>query len=83
MKTEKTKSKPLILAMRETETELVNTVNRLMSENNLPCYFLEIIIDKIHRQLKDGAKTELAQASENYYRPITEDQKPETEEVST
>lgn len=59
---EKTKSKPLILAMDEAEKELINTVNRLMNENNLPCYLFEVIVDKIHRQLKEGAQGELLRA---------------------
>lgn len=59
---ETTNSKPLVLALDEAESELVNTVNELISKNNIPCYLLELIFDKIHRQLKDGAKKELVSA---------------------
>lgn len=60
-----TKSKPLILAMQEAEQSLVTTVNGILA-SGVPCYFLELIIDKIHHQVKDGAKQELAQASAQF-----------------
>ena len=60
--TEPTNSKPLVLALDEVENELVNTVNELITKYNIPCYLLELIFDKIHRQLKDGAKKEIISA---------------------
>lgn len=59
---ELTNSKPLVLALDEAENELVNTVNELIAKYNIPCYLLELIFDKIHRQLKDGAKKEIVSA---------------------
>ena len=61
---ESKKSKPLILAMQEAESALVKTVNEIMQD--VPCYFVEIIFDKIHRQLKDGASKEVANARTRY-----------------
>lgn len=79
----KSKSKPLILAMKDAENELVKTVNELMSKNNLPCYFFELIFDKIHRQLKDGAKNELAQAERSYLKTEkTDEAKSDAKEVN-
>lgn len=59
------KNKPLILATQEAEQALVETVNGILA-SGVPCYFLELIIDKIHNQLKDGAKRELSIARENF-----------------
>lgn len=55
----KTESKPLILAMHEAEQTLFNTVNKILTEDGIPCYFVEMIVDKIHTQLKSGASAEL------------------------
>lgn len=56
------KTKPLILAIDEAEKLLVNTVNKLLIDEGIPCYYLEFIVDKIHRQLKTGATAELNNA---------------------
>ena len=61
-----TKSKPLILAMQDAEKKLVNCVNEVLQVDKVPCYFLEIILDKIHQQVKAGAGKELANASAQY-----------------
>lgn len=69
-----TKSKPLILAMQEVEQTLVTTINGILA-SGVPCYFLELVLDKLHHQIKDGAQQELAQASAsqlNTTRPDTE-----------
>ena len=60
------KSKPLMLAMRDAEARLVKCVNEVIQEEKIPSYFLEIIIDKIHHQVKDGASKELAQVSAQF-----------------
>ena len=57
----KPKSKPLILAMQEAESGIVNSVNSAL-QAGIPCYLLEKIIDKIHGQIKDGAARELTAA---------------------
>lgn len=59
------KQKPLTLAVNEAEQALVETVNGILA-SGVPCFFLELIIDKIHNQLKDGAKRELSIARENF-----------------
>lgn len=65
METKETQ-KPLILRMEEAEKETVAAVNNIMSKCDLPCYFYELVFDKIHRQLKDGAKGELDSAERQY-----------------
>ena len=56
-----TKSKPLILAMQEAESGIVNNVNAAL-QAGIPCYLLEMILDKVHRQVKDGAAREMSYA---------------------
>lgn len=63
-------NKPLILTMNDSEREIMNVINKTMQV--LPCYLIEMIIDKIHRQLKDGAKAELSTLL-NQYQPETEE----------
>ena len=54
--------KPLIIALLEAEQALAGAVNTVIQEQQLPCYLIEPIIDKIHRQLLDGKAAELAAA---------------------
>ena len=61
----KPKSKPMLLAMNEAEQALVGTVNSILA-SGVPCYCLELILDKIHNQIKDGAKQELARESAQF-----------------
>lgn len=68
---------PLILAMDEAEKKLVNTVNEVLADYKLPSYLLEMIIDKIHYQLRDSAKTELVTVKNEYARKCAEKQKTE------
>lgn len=79
MKLDKAKPqpKPLMLAMRDAESKLVKTVNEVLHEDNIPCYFLEMLLDKIHRQIKDGAGKELAQANAQYLSEKPEEPKNE------
>lgn len=60
------KEKPLMLTMQDAEKKLVNCVNEVLRVDKVPCYFLEIILDKIHQQVKAGAGKELANASAQY-----------------
>ena len=59
-----TKPKPLILALNEAEEILATTVNNLLREG-IPCFYLELVVDKIHRQLKVGATAELEQTKKS------------------
>lgn len=70
--------KPFILEMAEAENELVAVVNDIIRRHNIPCYYMELLVDKIHNQLKSGAKDEIARAKETF---ILESKKAESEEV--
>lgn len=59
-------SKPLVLEIDEAEKETVAEVNDIMAKHNLPCAFFEPIIAGIHRQLVDGKKNEVANATAQY-----------------
>ena len=54
--------KPLILRMDEAEQELVDAVNAIMQKHSLPCFLVEPMVDKIHRQGSSGKAAELAKA---------------------
>lgn len=54
--------KPLILRMDEAEQELVDAVNAIMQKHSLPCFLVEPMVDKIHRQVISGKAAELAGA---------------------
>ena len=56
------KQKELILRMAEAEQELVNAVNGVMQKHSLPCFLVEYMVEKIHRQLIDGKNSELVAA---------------------
>lgn len=56
------KQKELVVALAEAEAKMVEAVNSIMQENGLPCFLMEPIIDKIHRQLIEGKTAELAEA---------------------
>lgn len=56
--------KPIIIEMEEVKNEFVQTVNNALQNRGIPCYFLELIIKDIVRELQTGAKNELAMAKE-------------------
>ncbi len=59
-------SKPLILEIEEAEREATEALNDIMARHNLPFSFFEPIIDKIHFQMTEGKKKEIANASAQY-----------------
>ena len=67
--------KPLVIVLAEAEQTLAGAVNAVIQQTQLPCYLIEPIIDKIHRQVLDGKTAELAAAK------AAEDKPPATEEM--
>lgn len=55
------KEKPFILEIEEAQQETIAMVNKIMAEHNIPCYFYEPIIDKIHQSLIQAKQQEIAQ----------------------
>ena len=62
--------KELVVRMAEAEQELVTAVNDILRRHSLPCFLMEPIMAKIHRQLIDGKAAELEQAKLNYRKSL-------------
>lgn len=56
--------KPLILEIEEAKAELVQAVNNAIQVHKLPCYMVDLILQGIVAQVKEGAKQELEMAKE-------------------
>lgn len=54
--------KALVIVLSEAEQEMTEAVNAIMQKHGLPCYLMEPIAYKIHRQLCDGKVNELTSA---------------------
>ena len=54
--------KALVIALAEAEQEAAEAIQSIMNKHGLPCYLMENIVYKIHRQLTDGKASELAAA---------------------
>lgn len=56
--------KPLILEIEEAKVELVQAVNNAIQVHKLPCYMVDLILQGIVAQVKEGARQELEMAKE-------------------
>ena len=56
--------KPLILEIEEVKVELVQAVNNAIQVHKLPCYMVDLILQGIVAQVKEGARQELEMAKE-------------------
>lgn len=56
--------KPLILEIEEVKAELVQAVNNAIQVHKLPCYMVDLILQGIVAQVKEGARQELEMAKE-------------------
>lgn len=56
--------KPLILEIEEAKAELVEAVNKAIQVHKLPCCMVDLILQGIVAQVKEGAKQELEMAKE-------------------
>lgn len=57
-------NRDLILRVTEAEQELVDAVNAVLKKHSLPCFLVEPMVDKLHRQLLAGKNAELAAAKQ-------------------
>ena len=55
---------PLIVKMERAKTSIVEFVNNIMQQEQLPCYLLEPTISQIYTQIKEGARNELEMAKQ-------------------
>lgn len=58
-------NKPIILAMEEAESIMTSAVNQILASGVTP-YFAEIVVEKVHSELRNLAKNEIQQAKINY-----------------
>lgn len=56
--------KPLILEIEEAKAELVQAVNKAIQVHKLPCYMVDLILQGVVAQVKEGARQELEMAKE-------------------
>ena len=56
--------KPLILKIEEAKAELVEAVNKAIQVHKLPCYMVDLILQGIVAQVKEGTRQELEIAKE-------------------
>lgn len=57
-------SRELVLRMADGEQALISAVNSIMHSYSLPCFLVEHMVDRIHRQLIDGKAGEVAAAKD-------------------
>lgn len=56
--------KPLILEIEEAKAELIEAVNKAIQVHKLPCYMVDLILQGIVAQIKEGTRQELEMAKE-------------------
>lgn len=64
---------PLVIRLKEAEQQIINFVNSVMSEQSLPCYLVEPIIEKVYRQTVEAARTEYENAKINFAKEQAEE----------
>jgi hypothetical protein len=67
-------NKPMIIAMEEAEPILVNAVNQIL-ESGVSPYFAEMVFEKVHKQLRDLANSEMQNARTQYAIALQEAEK--------
>ena len=58
-------NKPMILAMEEAESIMTSAVNQILASGVTP-YFAEIVVEKVHRELRNLAREETDEVAKNY-----------------
>lgn len=58
--------KPLVIRLKEAEQQIINFINSVMREQELPCYLVEPIIEKVYRQTVEAAQNEYENAKINF-----------------
>lgn len=66
---------PLIVKMERAKTSIVEFVNNIMQQEQLPCYLLEPTISEIYTQIKEGARNELEMAKQQMEQEMAKQQK--------
>lgn len=72
--------KPVIIEIEDFKNELIQITNNALQNRGIPCYFLELIVKDIARELQISAKNELTMAKEKV-KEIEANQTKEVKEV--
>lgn len=62
-------NKPMIIAIEEAEQMLVGAVNNALANGVTP-YFLGMVFDKVHGQVKELAQREMKTVRENWEKEV-------------
>lgn len=75
-------NKPMIIAIEEAERMLLGAVNTALANGVTP-YFLGMVFDKVHAQIKELAQNEMKAVKQNWENQKAEEakKKPEITEV--
>jgi hypothetical protein len=65
-------NKPMIVAIEEAEQMLVGAVNNALANGVTP-YFLGMVFDKVHGQVKELAQREMKTVRENWQKEIADE----------
>lgn len=57
-------NKPLILEIEDFKQTLINNVNKAIREQGLPCYLVNMVIENVQAQLREGVRTEIEMAQQ-------------------
>ena len=66
---------PLIVKMERAKTSIVEFVNNIMQQEQLPCYLLEPTISEIYSEIRNGARNELEMAKQKMEQERAKQQK--------
>lgn len=58
-------SKNLALVLCDAEQELMTAAAVIMQKHGLPCYLMELLVDRLHRRIIDGKAEEIAAAKKD------------------
>lgn len=67
-------NKPMIIALEEAEPILISAVNQIL-ESGVSPYFAEMVFEKVHKQLRDLANSEMQNARTQYALALQEAEK--------
>jgi hypothetical protein len=55
-------NRPLILEIDEAKKEFIQVINNAIQVHKLPFYIIDMMLDTLHAEVKNGAKSELEMA---------------------
>ena len=55
-------NRPFILEVDEAKKELIQVINNAIQVRKLPCYIIEMMLENLHSQIKEGVRSELEMA---------------------